>query len=323
MKNFKLLLLVCIAVLAVPLLHAQDTKKNLPLTEWLRWSKIYRKRDQSVRMFIEGGCATIPKKAGIGKYHPRIDGRRRHWNQIEPKSKGAEKSALVFQHQSIAGTEHDLYKMFWDDSMGFIQRCDHASCIFRKWIQPDEGTTDCRCTVKPWLIRTLFIHVVAPVAFEEKITQKFRTEQRNHWKILHGKMLWIITKELSAKKEFLSWWWEISQEDITKKKSSSAMPGVAASKESRVVINQPKSYGKNRDIATNYIRGIMSAPVCQYRRRVRLLSHSHVHSGAISPNWVHQKEVYRMRRLLFMRSPLPNLYGAFISPPSTPNKVCR
>ncbi|MEZ5013900.1 MAG: insulinase family protein [Chitinophagales bacterium] len=70
-------------------------------------------------------------------------------------------------------------------------------------------------------------------------------------------------KTIGKKRIFLVVVGNVTEEDITNKVKATlaALPyGTASSMEARTVITQPKTYVEDRDIATNYIRGIMTAP---------------------------------------------------------------
>lgn len=268
MKNFKLLLLVCIAALAAPLLHAQDTKEFT--VDGITVIHKYVPKDViSVRMFIEGGCANYPKeKQGIENITLglMVDGGTETKSKLEFKG-AAEKIGTSFSSSTnldYGELSMTCIKMFWDDSWSLF-----SDAIMHPAFSENEFNL-----MKEQLIADAQQAMADPDSYLSMLSRQVAFEGKDYAKVPNGtpESLKNITREdvanyykrtIGKKRIFIVVVGNITQEDITNKikNSLSAMPyGVAASKESRVVINQPKSYVEDRDIATNYIRGIMSAP---------------------------------------------------------------
>ncbi len=268
MKNIKISFLLLITMLSTAALFAQETKEFT--VDGIKVIHKYVPKDViSVRMFIEGGTANYSKEnQGIENLtlNLMIDGGTTNMPKIMFKTE-AEKIGTSFtantglDYGSIGMT---CIKAFWDKSWGL-----YTDAILNPAFPDNEFNL-----LKEQLIAGAQQNMANPDAYLNLLARQVAFENKDYAKSSDGtpESLANITaddvrnyykKTIGKKRVFIVVVGNISQEDLTAKIKASlgTMPyGSPASVEARTLVTQPKTFIEDRDIATNYIMGIMSAP---------------------------------------------------------------
>ncbi|HNI53174.1 MAG TPA: pitrilysin family protein [Chitinophagales bacterium] len=268
MKKIQITIVLLVTLLSANRLTAQDTKEYM-----VDGIKVIHKQVPkdviSVQLFIEGGTANYTKdKQGIENLtlNLMMDGGTTGMSKLEFKS-AAEKIGTTFNAGSNidAGTlSMNCIKLFWDDSWKLF-----SDAI----LHPAFGEAEYNL-LREQLIAGAQQSMADPDTYLALLSRQVAFENKDYAKAPEGtpETLTGITlddvktyykKTIGKKRVFLVVVGNISQEDLTAKihNTLAALPGGSpASSESRTLITQPKTYIEDRDIATNYIRGIMSAP---------------------------------------------------------------
>ncbi len=223
----------------------------------------------SVRLFIEGGTANYPKDLqGIENLtlNLMVDGGTESMPKLEFKT-ASERMGTSFgagsnlDYGSISMT---CIKTFWDASWNLFQ-----DAILHPALTESEFNL-----LREQLVANAQQTLSNPDAYLSNLSRQVAFENKDYAKSPEGtpESLQKITladvqtyykKTIGKKRIFLVVVGDISEADITAKIKSTlgALPGgTAASRDSRTLLTQPKTYIEDRDIATNYIRGVMSAP---------------------------------------------------------------
>jgi len=223
----------------------------------------------SVRLFIEGGTANYPKDLqGIENLtlNLMVDGGTESMPKLEFKT-ASERMGTSFgagsnlDYGSISMT---CIKTFWDASWNLFQ-----DAILHPALTESEFNL-----LREQLVANAQQTLSNPDAYLSNLSRQVAFENKDYAKSPEGtpESLQKITladvqtyykKTIGKKRIFLVVVGDISEADITAKIKSTlgALPGgTAPSRDSRTLLTQPKTYIEDRDIATNYIRGVMSAP---------------------------------------------------------------
>ncbi len=268
MKKIKLFILFVGSVLFIQHLNAQDTKEYT--IEGIKVIHKYVPKDViSVRLFIEGGTANYTKdKQGIENIalNLMVEGGTTSMSKIEFKT-ASEKIGTTFG----AGTNLDYgtlsmtcIKMFWDDSWKLF-----ADAVLNPAFNENNFNI-----LKEQSIAGAQQSMADPDSYLALLSRQVAFENKDYAKSPDGtpESLQSITREevvnyykrtLGKKRIFLVVVGNITEADLTQKIKASiaSLPyGLVAPKDNRTLITQPKQFIEDRDIATNYIRGIMSAP---------------------------------------------------------------
>lgn len=224
----------------------------------------------SVRLFIEGGTANYPKnKEGIETL--TLDIATRGGTQSLSKTEFATKSEQIgasigssssYDHGDIHMT---AIKMFWDESWSLF-----ADAILNPAFDPKEFKL-----IQEQLVAGAMQTESSPDDHLRNIAMNFAFEGGDYAKIPEGtaESLGNLTleevksyynKTVGKKRCFIVVVGNVDKADLTKKiqETLARMPeGTAAKKGERKLITEGGEYIENRDIATNYIRGVMSGPL--------------------------------------------------------------
>ncbi len=268
MKNLKSIVLIGLITLAAGRTFGQETKEFT--VDGIKVIHKYAPKDViSVRMFIEGGTANYTKeKQGIENITLglMVDGGTTTLSKVDFKT-AAEKmgtsfgSSTTLDYGEISMT---CIKMFWDNSWNLF-----SDAILHPAFSENEFNL-----LKEQQIADAQQSMADPDTYLSMLSRQVAFEGKDYAKVPNGtpESLGNITREdvenyykrtIGKKRIFIVVVGNITQEDLTKKIQSSiaALPyGLSASQDERVLITQPKKFIEDRDIATNYIRGIMSAP---------------------------------------------------------------
>lgn len=268
MKNLKISFLFLISVLATASLFGQETKEYT--VEGIKVIHKYVPKDViSVRMFLQGGTANYSNSnQGIENLtlNLMIDGGTTSLSKIEFKT-ASEKIGTSFSANT--GLDYGTIgmtciKAFWDQSWSL-----YADAILNPAFPDNEFGL-----LKEQLIAGAQQNMANPDGYLNMLAHQIAFEGKDYAKSSSGtpESLASITaddvrnyykKTIGKKRMFLVVVGNISQEDLTAKIKATlaSMPyGSPASIEARTLITQPKTFIEDRDIATNYIMGIMSAP---------------------------------------------------------------
>lgn len=223
----------------------------------------------SVRLFIEGGTANYPKDLqGIENLtlNLMVDGGTESMPKLAFKT-ASERMGTTFgagsnlDYGSISMT---CIKTFWDASWNLFQ-----DAILHPALAESEFNL-----LREQLVANAQQSLSDPDSYLSSLSRQVAFENKDYAKAPEGtpESLQKITltdvqtyykKTIGKKRIFLVVVGDISEADLTAKIKSTlgALPGgTAASSDSRTLLTQPKTHIEDRDIATNYIRGIMSAP---------------------------------------------------------------
>lgn len=268
MKKLQIALIALLTVCSMQFAQAQDTKEYM-----IDGIKVIHKQVAkdviSVRMFIEGGTANYPKDLeGIENLtlNLMMDGGTQSMSKLDFKA-ASEKIGTSFG----AGTNLDYgsismtcIKPYWDQSWTLF-----ADAVMHPALTENEFTL-----LRDQLVANAQQIQSDPDSYLAGLSREVAFEKKDYAKAPEGtpESLQKITladvqtyykKTIGKKRIFLVVVGNISEADLTAKVKSSlsGMPGgTVASKDSRTLLTTPKSYVEDRDIATNYIRGVMSAP---------------------------------------------------------------
>lgn len=268
MKKIQFALIIIMSVFIIQKLDAQETREYT-----IEGIKVIHKQVPkdviSVRMFVEGGTSNYPKDvSGIENltFNLMIDGGTESKSKLDFKT-AAEKIGTRFE----AGTNLDYgsismtcIKTFWDESWSL-----YTDAILHPALSETEFNL-----LREQLVANAQQTLSDPDAYLSNLSREVAFEGKDYAKAPQGtpETLQKITlsdvqtyykRTIGKKRIFLVVVGNISEADLTAKiKSTLAnLPGgSAASAQSRTLITTPKTYVEDRDIATNYIRGIMSAP---------------------------------------------------------------
>jgi len=268
MKKIKLFILLLVSISAAPHLFAQDTKEFT--VEGIKVIHKYVPKDViSVRLFVEGGTGNYTKdKQGIENVtlNLMVEGGTTKMSKLEFKT-AAEKIGTSFgasTNLDYGTMSMTCIKMFWDNSWNLF-----SDAILNPAFPENEFSI-----LKEQLIANAKQSMADPDSYLAVLSRQVAFEGKDYAKSPEGtpETLETITRDevsnyykrtIGKKRIFLVVVGNITEADLTEKIKSTlaALPyGVAASSENRVLITQPKKFVEDRDIATNYIRGIMSAP---------------------------------------------------------------
>lgn len=223
----------------------------------------------SVRLFIEGGTTNYPKDLqGIENLtlNLMVDGGTESMPKLEFKT-ASERMGTSFgagSNLDYGAISMTCIKTFWDASWNLFQ-----DAILHPALTESEFNL-----LREQLVANAQQTLSNPDAYLSNLSRQVAFENKDYAKSPEGtpESLQKITladvqtyykKTIGKKRIFLVVVGDISEADITAKIKTTlgALPGgTAASRDSRTLLTQPKTYIEDRDIATNYIRGVMSAP---------------------------------------------------------------
>ncbi len=268
MKKIKLIIVLLICISAVHHAFAQDTKEFT--VEGIKVIQKYVPKDViSVRLFIEGGTGNYPKdKQGIESLtlNLMVNGGTKSMSKLEFNT-AAEKIGTTFGSSTNLdyGTlSMTCIKLFWEDSWNLF-----SDAILNPAFSENEFNNQ-----KEQQIASAKQNMADPDTYLALLSRQVAFEGKDYAKSPEGtpETIESITRDdinnyykrtIGKKRIFIVVVGNITEADLTAKIKSTlaSLPyGIAASPENRVLITQPKQFVEDRDIATNYIRGIMSAP---------------------------------------------------------------
>lgn len=268
MKKIKIVSLLFVTLLTAGSTFAQATKEYT--VDGIKVIHKYVPKDViSVRLFVEGGTANYSKeKQGIESFalNLMVDGGTTNMSKIEFKT-ATEKigtslgASTGLDYGSISMT---CIKTFWDQSWNL-----YTDAILNPAFSENEYNL-----MKEQLIANAQQTMADPDAYLDLMARQIAFEKKDYAKSYEGtpESLEGITlediknyykKTIGKKRTFLVVVGNITEEDLTAKIKatlSKMANGTPVSSESRTLITQSKIHVEDRDIATNYIMGIMSAP---------------------------------------------------------------
>lgn len=233
----------------------------------------------SVRVFIVGGTANYPaSEQGIEDMtlDLMINGGTESMSKLDFQS-AAEKIGTQFNSSTTLDYGElgmSCIKDFWDDSWNLLsdaimhpafaqneftllQQKDVASA---KQTQADPDSYLANLSRKNAFDGKDYAKI--PSGTPESLQKLTIDDVKNYYRTILGK-----------KRIFIVIVGDVNQDDITKKIHSSlaSMPdGLPIKRDTRTFITEPKVYVEDRNIATNYIRGIMSAPYANSQEGVAM-----------------------------------------------------
>lgn len=268
MKKIQLAIVALLTVCSMQFAQAQDTKEYM-----IDGIKVIHKQVAkdviSVRMFVEGGTANYPKDLeGIENLtlNLMIDGGTKSMSKLDFRA-ASEKIGTTFG----AGTNLDYgsismtcIKPYWDQSWTLF-----ADAVMQPALNENEFTL-----LRDQLVANAQQTESDPDSYLASLSRQVAFDKKDYAKAPEGTAASLqkltladvqtyYKKIIGKKRIFLVVVGNISEADLTAKIKASfgSMPGGSvASRDSRTLLTTPKSYVEDRDIATNYIRGIMSAP---------------------------------------------------------------
>ncbi len=268
MKKIFAILVTILTVGTMQVVQAQGTKEYM--VEGIKViHKPVAKDVISVRLFVEGGTSNYPKDLeGIENltFNLMVEGGTKSMSKLDFKA-ASEKIGTSFS----AGTNLDYgtismtcIKPYWDQSWKLFTDA---------LLNPALNETEFNL-LREQLIANARQTMADPDAYLSNLSREVAFEKKDYAKIPGGtpESLEKITladvetyfkKTIGKKRVFIVVVGNITEADLIEKMKTTlgGMPGgTAASRESRTLITQPKSHVEDRDIATNYIRGVMSAP---------------------------------------------------------------
>ena len=268
MKNIKTSLLLLVTLLSTSMLFAQGTKEYT--VDGIKViHKVVPKDVISVRLFVEGGTANYSKeKQGIENMtlNLMVDGGTASMSKLDFKT-ASEKIGTSFgastslDYGSLSMT---CIKNFWDKSWSLF-----TDAILNPAFSENEFNL-----LKEQMIANAQQAKADPDSHLDLLARQIAFEKKDYAKSYEGtpESLEAISledvrnyykKTIGKKRVFIVVVGNISEEDLTAKiKATLATMSIGSpvSKESRTLISQSKIHVEDRDIATNYIMGIMSAP---------------------------------------------------------------
>ncbi len=268
MKTIKLLFLV-LTVLAGQSLFAGDTKEFE--VEGIKVIHKYVPKDViSVRVFVDGGTANYGKeKQGIEDltFNLMMDGGTKSLSKIEFNT-AAEKLGTTFgatTNLDYGTLSMTCIKGFWNESWALF-----TDAILNPAFSENEFNL-----LKEQLIAGAQQNMADPDTYLSYLSRSVAFENKDYAKAPDGtpESLGTLTLDdakgyynriVGKKRIFVVVVGNISEEDLTAKikETLAKLPyGIPAPQEERTVITQPKTFIEDREIATNYIRGVMSAPM--------------------------------------------------------------
>lgn len=223
----------------------------------------------SARLFVEGGTANYPEdKQGIENItlNLMMDGGTKSLSKTDFKS-AAEKLGTSFgastnlDYSSISMT---CIKLFWDQSWN----------LFNDAINNPAFTENEFNILKEQLIASAKSTESDPDGYLALLSRKnafpgsnYTKDPSGNSKSLEGITLDDVKKyyanTIVKKKIFLVIVGNVSKEDISQKISAAwkSLPqGTVAKQETQTILREGKTFIEDRDLATNYIRGVLSAP---------------------------------------------------------------
>ncbi|MBC8047103.1 MAG: insulinase family protein [Fimbriimonadaceae bacterium] len=223
----------------------------------------------SVRMMIEGGTANYSEdKQGIENVTTNlmIDGGTKNRSKLDFKT-AAEKIGTSFgasTNLDYGDVNMTCIKLFWDDSWK----------LFSDAIMQPAFTENEFNILKEQLIANAKATESDPDGYLAVLSRKNAFPGSNYVKDPSGTAKSLETITLSdvkqyyqntivKKRVFIVVVGNVTKEDITKKitESMKTMPqGTTAREEEQTILREGKTFIEDRDIATNYIRGVMSSP---------------------------------------------------------------
>lgn len=233
----------------------------------------------SVRMMLEGGTANYTEeKQGIEDItlNLMIDGGTKTMSKLDYKT-AAEKIGTTFSaatNLDYGSVSMTCIKLFWDESWKLF-----ADAIMQPAFTENEFNI-----LKEQLIATAKATESDPDGYLALLSRKNAFPGTNYVKDPSGtpESLAAITlsdvknyfqNTIVKKRVFLVVVGNVTKEDITKKitESLKAMPqGTAAKEEAQTILREGKTFIEDRDIATNYIRGVLSAPTANTKDGVSM-----------------------------------------------------
>lgn len=268
MKNIKSLFLMLTLVLFASNMFAQETKEFT--VDGIKVIHKYVPKDViSVRLFIEGGTANYSKEyQGIENItlNLMIEGGTTNTAKLDFKTQ-SEKIGTSFTANT--GLDYGTIgmtciKAFWDKSWDL-----YADAILNPAFTQNEFDL-----LQEQLIAGAQQNMANPDGYLNLLARQVAFENKDYAKSTSGTPESLenlkvedvrnyYKKTIGKKRLFIVVVGNITEADLTAKikASLSKLPyGSPASIEARTLITQPKTYIEDRDIATNYIMGIMSAP---------------------------------------------------------------
>lgn len=272
MKNnrvYKITILAFLFVFAYNRVSAQAATQEFTVEGIKVILKNTPKEVLSVRMMLEGGTANYTEdKQGIEDItlNLMIDGGTKTMSKLDYKT-AAEKIGTTFSaatNLDYGSVSMTCIKLFWDESWKLF-----ADAIMQPAFTENEFNI-----LKEQLIATAKATESDPDGYLALLSRKNAFPGTNYVKDPSGtpESLSAITlsdvknyfqNTIVKKRVFLVVVGDVTKEDITKKitESLKSMPqGTVAKEEAQTILREGKTFIEDRDIATNYIRGVMSAP---------------------------------------------------------------
>ncbi|MDX2000856.1 MAG: pitrilysin family protein [Chitinophagales bacterium] len=223
----------------------------------------------SARLFVEGGTANYPKaKEGIESlaFNIAMTGGTTKLNKVDFNTQ-AEKIGTSFGSEStydFGSMSMTCIKMFWDKSWEL-----YTDAIMNPAFDPKEFKL-----TQEQMITAAKEAISNPDAYLRQLAMKNAFAGTNYEKVPNGspESLAKITLDdvkqyykntIGKQRVFLVVVGNITEADLTakiKKSLSKLALGTPATFEKRTLITTGGDFIEDRDIATNYIRGVMSAP---------------------------------------------------------------
>ena len=268
MKSIKIFIILLL-VGATNFTYAGDTKEYM--VDGIKVIHKYVPKDViSVRLFLDGGTANYGKeKQGIENImlNLMVDGGTTSMSKLEFNT-ASEKIGTSFgaaTNLDYGTLSMTCIKTFWDESWKLF-----GDAVLNPAFSENEFNI-----LKEQLIANAQQTMADPDAYLAMLSRTVAFENKDYAKVPDGtpESLTSITVEdvrnyykriLGKKRIFIVVVGNVSEEDLTAKIHSTLATltaGQPAPKEARTVITAPKTFVEDRDIATNYIRGIMSAPM--------------------------------------------------------------
>ncbi len=231
----------------------------------------------SLYLVIKGGTANYPiEKEGVefASFYMAMNGGTESMDKIAFKS-AAEKIGTSFGSSASYdyGEMHmSCLKMFWDESWNLF-----SDAVMNPAMSEEEFAIG-----KNQMMSMVMSNSSDPDNHLRNIAMKHVFEGMNYEKSTEGtpESVEAMTLEdlksyyaeaVVKNKAFIVVVGDIDQADLKKKiaESFGSMPmGKAATKEDPLVINKSSVYVEDRDIATNYIRGVMNGPAASSKEAV-------------------------------------------------------
>lgn len=258
---------------------ADNTTKELNIDGIKVILKTTPKEVISVRMFVEGGTANYDdKQEGIENLtlNLMLDGGTKNLSKLDFKS-ASEKIGTTFS----AGTNLDYgfismtcIKAFWDKSWNLF-----TDAVLNPALNENEFNL-----LQQQLVANAKANESDPDGHLSLISRRNAFPNSNYRKEPNGtaESLEALTldqvqkyyqKVIVKKRTFIVVVGNVTEEQITKavKESLAKMPqGSTTAREQQTILTEGKIFVEDRDIATNYIRGVLSAPMANTKEGVAM-----------------------------------------------------